>query len=334
MNCRSRFGYQFSIPFFFSIILFPYHAAAVAAAAAGRYTFMCRQDDNAPLSPVPDWYDLFHVNGLAYYKNLENDVLVLRSDDSFCMPREYFLEERSELLEIVFVSTLYRVDIPRAVKESIFDEVIRLARLMVVDDGNNVVHRQVLPMTVEIVISENEEEMSARTLRDSRVDEAFPEMYQEAVGEWAISQVTGGLEKVALESCSVKPRCAICLDTILVNGPFAVLALKRSMDKVFSNELIVFQILCYVDDFHSMAFAWMVCRNWCNTLHSIEKRRGFFGHQAKDCLKRLAEVQPVLQIQLQRTLKSIDRLPSSGPKILSINSTREEILLRIQAANC
>lgn len=194
------------------------HAAAVAAVAAGRYTFMCRQDDNAPLTPVPDFYDLFHVNVLAYYKNLENDVLVLRSDDSFCMARKYFLEERSELLKTVFVCTLYRVDIPRAVKESIFDEVIRLARLMVVDDGNNVVHRQVLPMTVDIVISENEEEMSARTLRDSRVDEAFPEMHQEAVGEWAISQVTGGLEKVALESCSVKPRCAICLDTILVGN--------------------------------------------------------------------------------------------------------------------
>ncbi|XP_058213717.1 putative RING-H2 finger protein ATL19 [Rhododendron vialii] len=198
------------------------HAAAVAAVAAGRYTFMCRQDDNAPLPPVPDWYDLFHVNVLAYYKNLENDVLVLRSDDSFHMPREFFLERR-ELLEIVFVSTLYYVDIPRAVVESIFDEVIRLACSMVLNDGNNVVHRQVLPMTVEIVISENEEEMSARTLRDSRVDEAFPfpllpEMHHEAVGEWAISQVTGGLEKVALESCSVKPRCAICLDTILVGN--------------------------------------------------------------------------------------------------------------------
>ncbi|XP_058213723.1 putative RING-H2 finger protein ATL35 [Rhododendron vialii] len=196
--------------------------AAVAAAAAGRYTFMCRQDDYAPLIPVPDWYDLFHVNVLAYYKNLENDVLVLRSDDSFYMPREFFLERR-DLLEIVFVSTLYYVDLPQAVVESIFDEVIRLARSMVDDDGNNVVHRQVLPMTVEIVISENEEEMSARTLRDSRVDEAFPfpllpEMHYEAVGEWAISQVRGGLEKVALESCSVKPRCVICLDTILVGN--------------------------------------------------------------------------------------------------------------------
>lgn len=197
-------------------------AVAAAAAAAGRYTFLCRQDDNAPPSPLPDWYDLFHVNVLAYYKNLENDVLVLRSYDNICMPRELFLERRP-VLETVFVSTLYRVDIPQAVVESIFDEVIRLARSMVVDDGNNVVHRQVLPMTVEIVISENEEEMSARTLRDSRVDEASPallEMQQEAADEceWAISQVTGGLEKVALESCSVKPQCAICLDTILVGN--------------------------------------------------------------------------------------------------------------------
>ncbi|KAI8553752.1 hypothetical protein RHMOL_Rhmol05G0040600 [Rhododendron molle] len=168
--------------------------------------------------PLPLYPIGISFMSMAYYKNLENDVLVLRSDDSFCMAREYFLEERSELLEVVFLATLYTVDIPRAVKESIFDEVIRLARSMVVDDGNNVVHRQVLPMTVEIVISENEEEMSARTLRDSRVDEAFPNIQPEAVGEWAIPQVTGGLEKVALESCSVKPRCAICLDTILVRN--------------------------------------------------------------------------------------------------------------------
>ncbi|KAI8553805.1 hypothetical protein RHMOL_Rhmol05G0044500 [Rhododendron molle] len=67
--------------------------------------------------------------------------------------------------------------------------------------------------------------------------------------------------------------------SLQVNNPFAVLALKRSMDKVFSNEMIVFQILCYVDDFHSMAFARTVCRNWCSTLHSIEKRRGFFRRQ-------------------------------------------------------
>ncbi|KAI8553746.1 hypothetical protein RHMOL_Rhmol05G0040300 [Rhododendron molle] len=65
-----------------------------------------------------------------------------------------------------------------------------------------------------------------------------------------------------------------------VNCPFASVALKRSMDQVFNNQLILYKILryvVYVNDFRSMAWARTVCSSWCFTLHVIEKRRNLVG---------------------------------------------------------
>ncbi|XP_058216613.1 kinesin-like protein KIN-5C [Rhododendron vialii] len=135
-----------------------------------------------------------------------------------------------------------------------------------------------------------------------------------------------------------------------VNGRFSQLALKRSMDNVFSNDLILFKILCYVDNCPSMAFARTVRKNWCSTLHCIEQRGGLIGppicyslvflakalltreleslllegEKAGDGLRRLAHV--MLQKKLRQTLLAIDRLP--GFKKPSVNVAQAKLQLQ------